>query len=468
MDKLAAILIWGLSVVILSSFLFRSMRSEDQSIFLPGVTTAGHYQIELKCAACHFEDGGVNQDSCMNCHAEELERVGDSHPIDKFAKATKAIMLHPIDSEMNSAKVKVGYCTTCHVEHTPQATSTMGLTQPQDYCKACHADIADNRETHKGLSFNTCLASGCHNFHDNSSLFEKFLIEHMGEPAHLPQQTRVTRDYAERYRISQNEIDNVIEYFTRAKADAPASVAVDEQILHDWETTAHAKAGINCTDCHTQPKGKSGRTDWIEKPSFTSCQNCHEQETHGFLGSRHGMRLNAGLDAMTPGQARLPMKKDAADKPVNCASCHSSHKFDTQFAAVNACMTCHDDGHTNSFKASPHFSLWEAEMDGTGPAGSGVSCATCHLPRIAEGSGKNRRIEVKHNQSDFLRPNEKMIRSVCTSCHGVSFTLDALADENLILNNFNGPPAEPHADPSSYDMILQKLERLRKEGRIQE
>jgi hypothetical protein len=34
-----------------------------------------------------------------------------------------------------------------------------------------------------------------------------------------------------------------------------------------------------------------------------------------------------------------------------------------------------------------------------------------------------------------------MIRSVCVHCHGLGFAIDALADVNLILNNFNGPPA---------------------------
>jgi len=468
LDKFAAILLWVACVIIVGGVLLRNMKSEDQRVFLPGVTTAGHYQIELKCTSCHFDDGGVNQDSCMQCHAEELERVGDSHPIDKFAKATKAIMLHPIDSEMNAAKIKTGYCTTCHVEHTPQATGEMGLTQPGDYCKACHDDIFENRESHAGLGFDTCLTSGCHNFHDNSALSENFLVEHMGEPPQLPDQTRPTRDYAQRYRTTQADMGKVIAYVTRIDADAPSSVKVSEEVLHEWETTAHAKAGINCTDCHNQPQGERKMIAWVDKPSFDSCQHCHEQEAHGFLGSRHGMRLGAGLDAMTPDQARLPMKKIAADKELNCSSCHSSHKFDTQFASVSACMSCHDDKHSNSFKKSPHFSLWESEIKGEAVAGSGVSCATCHLPRVYEGSGSSRHIEVKHNQNDFLRPSEKMIRPVCINCHGVEFTLDALADEGLIENNFSSTPEKPHSAPSSYDMIQQKLERLRKEGRLNE
>ena len=45
---------------------------------------------------------------------------------------------------------------------------------------------------------------------------------------------------------------------------------------------------------------------------------------------------------------------------------------------------------------------------------------------------------VTHNQNDNLRPNEKMVRSVCSNCHGLQFSLDALADPALIEKNFTG------------------------------
>jgi hypothetical protein len=34
-----------------------------------------------------------------------------------------------------------------------------------------------------------------------------------------------------------------------------------------------------------------------------------------------------------------------------------------------------------------------------------------------------------------------MARGVCLNCHGLGFTLDALADPALIANNFRGQPA---------------------------
>ena len=34
-----------------------------------------------------------------------------------------------------------------------------------------------------------------------------------------------------------------------------------------------------------------------------------------------------------------------------------------------------------------------------------------------------------------------MVRPVCMQCHGYEFSIDALADDALIKNNFNGQPA---------------------------
>ena len=51
------------------------------------------------------------------------------------------------------------------------------------------------------------------------------------------------------------------------------------------------------------------------------------------------------------------------------------------------------------------------------------------------------RIATNHNQNDNLRPNEKMIRTVCLDCHGLAFALDALADADLVERNFQGRPA---------------------------
>src|SRR5690606_15449116 len=159
---------------------------------------------------------------------------------------------------------------------------------------------------------------------------------------------------------------------------------------------------------------------------------CHEQEVNGWLGSHHGMRAGLGLEPMTPAQARLPMKAAARDLRLSCSSCHGAHGYDTTTAGYKACLGCHDDEHSRNYESSPHFRAL-ASSAGDGEA---VTCATCHLPRTRVGN----EVTVAHNVNDTLRPNEKMIRPVCLNCHNLAFSLDALADESLILSNFAVAP----------------------------
>jgi formate-dependent nitrite reductase cytochrome c552 subunit len=120
---------------------------------------------------------------------------------------------------------------------------------------------------------------------------------------------------------------------------------------------------------------------------------------------------------------------------------------------VEACLGCHDDRHSRAYQRSPHAALWDAERE-PGRAGTGVSCATCHLPRV------NRRVDgadvvaVQHNQNANLRPNEKMARTVCLACHGLAFSLDALADPSLVATNFTGTPLRHVA---GIDMAMSRI-----------
>ena len=110
--------------------------------FLPGKTTAGHYQIELRCDVCHTPMMGVKQQACLDCHEQELDRADDSHTPSKFRDPRRAMLVE----RLNARK-----CITSHVEHQPHRTHAMGVTQPTDYCYHCHQDIGENRPTHKGL-----------------------------------------------------------------------------------------------------------------------------------------------------------------------------------------------------------------------------------------------------------------------------------------------------------------------------
>lgn len=416
----------GLNLILASYFAyaFFAPASPIKTSLLPGKTTHGHYQIEMDCDACHApsqesgksEVGAVMQDACNRCHADQLKRANDTHPAKKFNDPTNAELLLTLNAQD---------CLSCHQEHLPNQTLAMGLTVPADYCWHCHQEVADNRPSHEGMAFDSCATAGCHNYHDNRAIYEKYLSNHFGEPDVLEGGTLPLRQ----------RIHEVRSQLSLTQADAPSAKLTDNRLIDDWAETAHAKGGVNCSGCHQS--GES--SDWSDSVSMSTCGDCHTQQEESFVMGRHGMRLASGLPPMTPSEARLPMHSGMAHQELTCNACHSGHRFDTAWAATEACLQCHADDHSVAYSTSPHADLWKQEMDGTLPAGSGVSCASCHLPRMVD---DDENVWVNHNQNDNLRPNEVMAREVCQKCHGLEFSLSSLADSVLIESCFSGQPEQ--------------------------
>ncbi|WP_411827188.1 cytochrome c3 family protein [Luteolibacter sp. AS25] len=412
-------------------FIFKE--ADDKSAILPGKTTHGHYQIELACSECHdqelaeniFTSSGVSNESCNKCHGEDLEDAQDSHPTKKFKNPENYIFLQHIDALQ---------CITCHREHDAKVTGEMGTTIPADYCAHCHEMTLENLDSHKDLPFNTCATTGCHNYHDNQALAPTYLLKHYAEPTNLPSQTISPTTPLLNWLADGNKARAPL---SPQQADAPPEKSKKQEILDSWQHSSHAAAGINCSECHG---GAETQKAWVDQPDHTSCSSCHSYEVETFLKGKHGMRLAAGLSPMTPGTARSPMKKDAAHASLSCSSCHDSHSVDRQFASQQACIQCHDDDHTKNYAGSPHAKLWENELAGISPIGSGVSCATCHLPATSQGDG----FAANHNQNQNLTPNEKMLKDTCMQCHGMQFSMDSLADRDLITANFSAPPSKHH------------------------
>lgn len=436
------VLLWLLLTLIGAGYFAQSLvLEESHPDFLPGETSHGHYQIELACESCHTEPFGSEkllQNACLNCHKEELNEANDSHPVKKFTDPRNADRLAILDAR---------YCVSCHKEHVPQHTREMGVTLPVDFCEACHAEVAEERPSHEGMGFDTCASAGCHNYHDNKALYESFLLKHSNEVDTQPLSV-ITQIIKKTTNDNQPKIAPQAEY--------PNSVTADTSVLSDWEHSAHAAADVNCMDCHST---KQNPKDWLAKPSLAQCGSCHKEQVAGFTAGKHGMRFGSEIDeralpAMTVSESRLAqahkMNPATMDASLTCNSCHSAHSFDRQQAAVESCLGCHADDHSLAFEASKHAQILGPDQT------SIVTCASCHLPETEiEHFGQTKTI-VQHNQNHNLRPNEKMIRSVCLDCHGLSFSIDALADENLINNNFNGQPAK-HIE--SIDMAVKRETR---------
>ena len=461
MDKISkSWFLWGVFTLGIIVFFTMNFVVEEQKVFSPGDMTHGHHQIEMSCATCHDapsnnKPGPVLQNACTSCHAAELKESDDSHPRSKFTDPRNSSRVKQLDARL---------CMTCHAEHKLEITNPMGVTVPEDFCFKCHQEIADDRPSHKGMDFLSCASSGCHNYHDNRALYEDFLEKHMDEKniKDVPHFKSVS-SAKEISSLAQYPIDKYpLKKLSNTDIDAPESIQYDTSIAHDWSSTSHAQAGINCTACH-EVKQKTGELTWVEKPNYESCKSCHTPEVKGFLSGKHGMRLKEGLPAMTPARALLPMKKSAHSNELSCVSCHSSHKFDVKQAAVESCLTCHDDKHSKAYKKSPHYAAWYNEVNATAKVDTGVSCATCHMPRTEKDIDDTSLILSEHNQNMNLRPNDKMLRTVCMNCHGLGFSIDALADKKLIENNFNG---QPSVHVESVDLVKDRVlkKKTPKEG----
>lgn len=394
----------------------------------PGPLSAGHHTFESACGACHVPFQGVPNEACLRCHGPGLQASEDTHPESKFVDPRNAERVAGLDARA---------CVTCHREHVPSRTRA-GVTLPVDFCAACHDDVARERPSHAGFSFAGCAAAGCHHFHDNRALYEGFLARHLGEPENratmlLPARTPTPPSGAP---------------LGEADADAPEG-ARPEAAVRDWARTAHARAGVNCTACHTV-RAESGAMEWRDHPGGASCGACHGGEQAGFHRGVHGARAALELGPLTPALARLPMRAEAKDRPVDCEACHGAHAYDTTLAAVDACLRCHDDGHSRACASTRHSRARALEIGGAAPRGSGVGCATCHMPRALRRVSGADEVHATHDVSADLRPREKMVRAACLGCHGLGFAIDALADAALVGRCFNGRPT---AHVPSLDMV---------------
>ena len=452
--------LWLFVTALLGSWLAYAMLDEavDKSIFMPGELSPGHHQLAEACDSCHtdsFGGGEVLQQACIDCHGEDRVKPFDSHPAKKFKDPRNAELLENINALE---------CTTCHSEHKPEITLKDGLTQPMDICYHCHQDIVSERPSHEGMGFDTCKDSGCHNFHNNRALYTNYLIKHINEDALLEQRTLPPREFAA-------VLEEILEYprdlypverLDEDDIDAIDRLGANSELKMEWLETAHARSGVNCSACHVEQRDDKSSSSWNDHPEHTACETCHTIEVDRFMKGKHGMRLKHGLSPMTPSAALLPMKRDAAHAELTCNSCHGAHSFDVNIAAVESCLGCHDDQHSVAYKQSPHYELWMKELRGESDKGTGVSCASCHMPRVNyDVSEWMSRVVVDHNQSANLSPNSKMIRSSCQHCHGLEFAIGALADTSLINNNFDTEPSEIVA---SMELARKEIKRREQES----
>ncbi|MDJ0681159.1 MAG: hypothetical protein QNJ18_14975 [Xenococcaceae cyanobacterium MO_167.B52] len=218
---------------------------------------------------------------------------------------------------------------------------------------------------------------------------------------------------------------------------APATVTANvtqtqlDEINQLWQSSVHARTEVNCSSCHQDPDSQK----LVVTPTQETCRSCHEYAVDTFLLGKHGVRTLEGMSPLTPSLAHLPMKESAMDLQMSCNTCHDVHAVNTSQAAVDSCLTCHNDTHSLNYKNSPHAQIVNLASLPR-PDQKAVTCATCHLPREKVGNS----ILVNHNNTYVLLPRDRMVRDVCINCHGVEHAYNSIFDDNLVESNFAQPP----------------------------
>ncbi len=235
-------------------------------------------------------------------------------------------------------------------------------------------------------------------------------------------------------------------YFGPQAARAASDTELQD-IKDQWSSSAHALADVNCSSCHLEEKTKK----FVAQPTQESCKTCHEHAVDTFLLGKHGIRILEGQSPLTPAIAHLPMQADAQDRVMNCNTCHDVHSVNTRKAAVDSCLSCHNDTHSQNYEKSKHAQLWQKEGAVPRPTAQSISCATCHLPRHDIGTKSKPQVVVNHNNTYTLLPRDRMVKEACMNCHGMEYAYNSIFDDELVASNFARPPTQE----------LQTLEMIR-------
>ncbi len=283
-------------------------------------------------------------------------------------------------------------------------------------------------------------------------------------------------------------------------------------IVHEYELSRHAAAGITCLDCHGAADGqeKLEHRGFVLARTVTSlnCSSCHAREYREYVRSRHAAPAYAAIlgdSAFTPEQIQLAEAHNpgAVKRPPNalaaleggvalragcvschsigrpnadgsigsCTACHGRHQASVALARLpETCGQCHmgpDHSQLEIYTESKHgvlFNLLRPQMNLSAPAGRLTAedmpvptCATCHMSGLG-GTGSTHDVgqrlswylfaEVSTKRPNYLRGREAMM-AVCDQCHTEPHTRRFFAQAEQVLVSVNARVREAQGVMSS-------------------
>jgi hypothetical protein len=279
-------------------------------------------------------------------------------------------------------------------------------------------------------------------------------------------------------------------------------------VVHQFETSQHARKGITCIECHQPVKGqeKLEHRGFVIAKHLTAanCAECHKTEYEQFLRSRHAApawAAVAGAADFTPEQIaasekfhpaavkRDPHALGQLEGPAalakgcykchdvgrpnpdgsigTCTACHARHASSVELARTpETCGQCHmgpdhsqveiyhESKHGVLFNAQhPHYNL-QADPKKLTTADMPVpTCATCHMSGL---EGMNVTHDATERLSMFLfaavttkRPNyaqgQVNMKEVCLKCHTQPKVEEFYREAESVVQSTNALVAEADA-----------------------
>lgn len=123
-------------------------------------------------------------------------------------------------------------------------------------------------------------------------------------------------------------------------------------VVHQFESSQHAKEGISCLDCHRPAENQEKRFHngftIAKQLTAKNCSACHTTEYQEFLRSRHAApawAAVAGAADFTAEQIAFSEKyhQGAVDRPANKLAITEGES-----ATIVGCLGCHDIGKPNA------------------------------------------------------------------------------------------------------------------------
>ena len=340
-------------------------------------------------------------------------------------------------------------CTTCHA---------FGGGSKELKCKECHAEIASELATGKGLHAkfpNREQCAQCHSEHNG----EDFQLIHwlpslkgfdhsqtgyilQGKHAQVDCNKCHTAAHVREPQRSQIKMKDLNRTFLGLLQDCttchndPHKGQLGQNCLQchnfvDWKAAQkfdHNKTEFPLTGLHTQvacekchtPAAPGGEPRFSGIP-FAKCSDCHSDPHHGaFPQSCETCHTTASWKKVPESQkfdhskTKFPLLGKHAQ--VDCIQCHADGNFKKPVAFA-ACMDCHQDAHQGQFAdrkdkgecASCHtVEGWKPSLFGVKEHAqaaypllgkhAGVACEKCHVP-----AGKETRYKIEYAK--------------CTDCH---------------------------------------------------